>query len=61
VQTVALRLIVEREREIKAFAPVEYWTLDAHLLGPKPPAFDAGLVVQTRRITSSQRRSGKAA
>ena len=44
VQTVALRLIVEREREIKAFAPVEYWTLDAHLLGPKPPAFVAGLV-----------------
>jgi DNA topoisomerase-1 len=44
VQTVALRLIVEREREIKAFTPVEYWTLDAHLLGPKPPAFDARLV-----------------
>ena len=44
VQTVALRLIVEREREIKAFLPVEYWTLDAHLLGPKPPAFDARLV-----------------
>jgi DNA topoisomerase I len=31
VQTVALRLIVEREREIKAFVPVEYWTLDARL------------------------------
>src|SRR5271168_1698777 len=31
VQTVALRLIVEREREIKAFNPVEYWTLDAKL------------------------------
>ena len=44
VQTVALRLIVEREREIKAFEPVEYWTLDAHLQGPKPPAFDAALV-----------------
>jgi len=44
VQTVALRLIVEREREIKAFAPVEYWTLDAHLQGPKTPAFDARLV-----------------
>ena len=29
VQTVALRLIVEREREIKAFKPVEYWTIDA--------------------------------
>ena len=43
VQTVALRLIVEREREIKVFVPIEYWTLDAHLLGPKPPAFDARL------------------
>jgi DNA topoisomerase-1 len=31
VQTVALRLIVEREREIRAFRPLEYWTLDAIL------------------------------
>ena len=35
VQTVALRLIVEREQEIKAFNPVEYWTIDA-LLHPSP-------------------------
>jgi DNA topoisomerase-1 len=41
VQTVALRLIVDREREIKAFEKREYWTIDAHLAGPKPPAFDA--------------------
>ena len=41
VQTVALRLIVEREREIKAFEKKEYWTIDANLAGPKPPAFDA--------------------
>ena len=33
VQTVALRLIVEREREIKAFEKKEYWTIDAHLAG----------------------------
>ncbi len=32
VQTVALRLIVEREREINAFNPVEYWNIDATLL-----------------------------
>jgi DNA topoisomerase-1 len=44
VQTVALRLIVEREREIKAFTPIEYWSLDAHLSAHKPPAFDAQLV-----------------
>ncbi|HVB30559.1 MAG TPA: type I DNA topoisomerase [Gemmatimonadaceae bacterium] len=31
VQTVALRLIVEREREIRAFNPVEYWTVEALL------------------------------
>ena len=44
VQTVALRLIVEREREIKAFEKQEYWTLDAQLAAAKPPAFDARLV-----------------
>jgi len=31
VQTVALRLIVEREREIRAFKPTEYWTIEALL------------------------------
>src|SRR5438270_9424623 len=44
VQTVALRLIVEREREIKAFDKKEYWTLDAALAGPNPPVFDAHLI-----------------
>jgi DNA topoisomerase-1 len=44
VQTVALRLIVEREREVKAFEKKEYWTIDAHLTGPKGPAFDARFV-----------------
>jgi DNA topoisomerase I len=37
VQTVAVRLIVEREREIGAFKPVEYWTLDALLHVEKQP------------------------
>src|SRR6201985_3283439 len=44
VQTVAVRLIVEREREVKAVDKKEYWTIDAHLAGPKPPAFDARFV-----------------
>ena len=44
VQTVALRLIVEREREVKAFEKKEYWTIDAHLTGPKGPAFDGRFV-----------------
>src|SRR5205085_1231838 len=44
VQTVALRIIVEREREIQAFEKKEYWTIDANLVGDKPPAFDARFV-----------------
>src|SRR5574341_338165 len=37
VQSVAVRLVVEREREIEAFRPEEYWTLDAELQAPQPP------------------------
>jgi DNA topoisomerase-1 len=44
VQSVALRIIVEREREIKAFTPEEYWSLTATLEGDQPPAFDAKLL-----------------
>ncbi|HYK42904.1 MAG TPA: type I DNA topoisomerase [Thermoanaerobaculia bacterium] len=44
VQTVALRIIVEREREIEVFQPVEYWIVDATLEGRMPPAFPARLV-----------------
>src|ERR1044071_3789749 len=43
VQTVALRLIVEREREIRAFQKKEYWTLDADLNAKKPPVLTARL------------------
>src|SRR5579863_150271 len=43
VQTVALRVIVEREREIRAFIKQEYWTLDANLAAKKTPYFDARL------------------
>ena len=35
VQSVAVRLVVEREREIKAFVPEEYWELNAALTTPK--------------------------
>src|ERR1039458_10239400 len=44
VQTVALRVVVEREREIKAFVPREYWTLDAELHAKKPPHVLARLI-----------------
>ncbi len=37
VQSVAVRLVVEREREIRAFVPEEYWTLFADLKSDKEP------------------------
>lgn len=48
VQSAALRIVVQREREIQEFEPVEYWTLDADLAkrlgnGSKPPSFKARL------------------
>jgi DNA topoisomerase-1 len=43
VQSVALRLIVDREREILGFQPEEYWTLHARLRGAAPPEFVATL------------------
>ena len=41
VQTVALRLVVEREREIRAFQKREYWSIDVHLHAKKPPVLSA--------------------
>src|SRR5436309_8352551 len=43
VQSVAVRLIVDREREIQAFVPVEYWSLHARLAAKLPPEFVATL------------------
>jgi DNA topoisomerase-1 len=43
VQTVALRIICERETAIEAFRPVEYWTMDAQLQASAPPPFAARL------------------
>ena len=44
VQSVALRLVCDRERAIQAFVPEEYWSLDACLAGKEPPPFLARLV-----------------
>jgi DNA topoisomerase-1 len=44
VQSVALRLICEREKEIEAFVPQEYWTVTVVLEGDQPPSFEAQLV-----------------
>src|SRR5579883_585809 len=46
VQTVAVRLIVEREREIRAFQKREYWTIDVDLAAKKPPVLSARLIRQ---------------
>ena len=64
VQTVALRLIVEREREIGAFTPVEYWTLDA-MLHPEKQAertFKArfvGIDGEPARVANGTDKDGK--
>ncbi|MFN2147455.1 MAG: type I DNA topoisomerase, partial [Anaerolineales bacterium] len=45
VQSVALRIVVERERVIRGFVPREYWSIDGEFLHPeKPPAFRALLM-----------------
>jgi DNA topoisomerase-1 len=65
VQTVAVRLIVEREREIGAFQPVEYWTLDA-MLHPEKQAdksFKArfvGIDGEPARVSNGTDKDGKA-
>src|SRR3954469_9002901 len=43
VQSVALRMVVEREREIEQFKTTEYWTIAANLSSKLPPAFDSRL------------------
>lgn len=47
VQSVALRLIVEREREIEAFVPVEYWTIGAEL---KPDGLKSTFTTKLAKI-----------
>ncbi|MGB6745350.1 MAG: type I DNA topoisomerase [Terracidiphilus sp.] len=64
VQTVALRLIVEREREIGAFQPVEYWTLDA-ILHPERRDSDkfkarfVGIDGEPARVANGKDKDGK--
>ena len=43
VQSVALRLVCEREAEIEAFRPREYWTVEAHFTTPAGAPFTARL------------------
>jgi DNA topoisomerase-1 len=64
VQTVAVRLIVEREREIGAFGPVEYWTLDAELHPEKQAekklkARFVGIDGEPSRVATGKDKDGK--
>ncbi len=63
VQTVALRLIVEREREINAFKPVEYWNIDAVLApgkgGQEFTARMVGVKGQSIRVANGVDTDGK--
>ena len=57
VQSVALRIIVDREREREAFRAEEYWTLDARLSAKNPPPFKARLFsYQDERIDNKSRK-----
>src|SRR5438128_3775168 len=44
VQSVAVRLVVEREDEISKFVPVEYWSIEADLKAALPPQFRSKLI-----------------
>src|SRR5438105_7846294 len=60
VQSVAVRLIVDREREVEAFVPREYWSLHARLAAKLPPEFVATLrEIDGERVEGP--RDGKAA
>src|SRR5262245_29448285 len=57
VQSVAVRLVCERAKEIRAFVPLEYWSLAALLEGAVPPSFTARLVEwQEQKIDNKKSR-----
>jgi DNA topoisomerase-1 len=56
VQSVALRLIVEREREIDAFIPVEYWTIEAEF---RPQGGKDNFIAKLARIDDNEPQLGK--
>ncbi|HEY9434456.1 MAG TPA: type I DNA topoisomerase [Blastocatellia bacterium] len=54
VQTVAVRLVVERERDILAFVKTEYWSIIANLSAKLPPPFDARLYkIESQTVKTS--------
>lgn len=58
VQSVAVRIICEREQAIHAFEPEEYWSITAHLDSDAPPPFEARLVKKNgKKITIPNRKT----
>ena len=51
VQSVALRILCQREQAIKQFIPQEYWTIDAHLLHKKTPIIFAVTHYQGKKFS----------
>jgi DNA topoisomerase I (EC 5.99.1.2) len=56
VQSIALRLVVEREREIRAFRKEEFWTIFAYLEASLPPPVQGGVVQNRRKESQNPRR-----
>ena len=55
VQSVALRLVVERERGIEAFVPIEYWSLEAELSKQEPaPGYPPSFIAKLHRIRGDE-------
>ncbi|MEM8727848.1 MAG: type I DNA topoisomerase [Chlamydiota bacterium] len=60
VQSVALKLVVDREKQIDAFEPIEYWTIVASLQGdPQERSFDATLTHIDGKRVEKERIAGK--
>ncbi len=57
VQSVAVLIICEREKEVLAFVPEEYWSIDATLLGKNPPPFSARLLQKEGEALKIQNQS----
>ena len=61
VQSIALRLICEREKEIKDFKPEEYWTISAHLEASALPPFKANLAkIDGKKVKVENEKSSSA-
>lgn len=61
VQSVAVKIICDREREIRKFIPEEFWTITADLLAKSPPKFNANLIKinnKKAKVTNEEQATG---